>query len=76
MRRPGAPRRRVSGRKAGRERGYCQLEKLHQLEQLPDDGFTVICLPVKIKGGSAGWTRAVAVIDGDAQIRGVSGSTA
>jgi kynurenine formamidase len=63
------------GHKAGRERGYCQLEKLHGLEQLPDDGFTVICLPVKIKGGSAGWTRAVAVVDAEAQIRVPSGST-
>ncbi|MBU1740193.1 MAG: cyclase family protein [Proteobacteria bacterium] len=51
------------GHKAGREKGYCHLEKLHNLEQLPVDGFQVICFPVKIKGASAGWTRAVAVFD-------------
>ena len=51
------------GHKAGRERGYCQLEKLHRLEQLPDHGFTVICFPVSIQRASAGWTRAVALID-------------
>jgi kynurenine formamidase len=50
------------GHKAGRERGYCQLEKLHGLEQLPATGFTVICFPVKITGASAGWTRCVAVL--------------
>ena len=27
-------------------------------------GFTVSCLPVKIAGASAGWCRAVAVVDG------------
>jgi kynurenine formamidase len=51
------------GHKAGREIGYCHLEKLHQLEILPADGFTVCCFPVKIKGASAGWTRAVAIFD-------------
>lgn len=51
------------GHKAGREIGYCHLEKLHNLEQLPPTGFTVSCLPVKIRGASAGWTRAVAILD-------------
>jgi len=51
------------GHKAGREIGYCHLEKLHNLEALPPDGFEIICLPVKIKGASAGWTRAVAIIE-------------
>ncbi len=53
------------GHKAGRERGYCQLEKLHRLEQLPGDGFTVVCFPVSVEGASAGWTRAVALLEGD-----------
>jgi kynurenine formamidase len=52
------------GHKAGREIGYCHLEKLHNLEALPADGFTVICFPVKIRGASAGWTRAVAMLEG------------
>jgi kynurenine formamidase len=51
------------GHKAGRERGYCHLEKLHQLERLPSSGFRIACFPVKIRGASAGWTRAVAIFD-------------
>jgi kynurenine formamidase len=51
------------GHKAGREIGYCQLEKLHNLEVLPADGFTVVCFPTKILAASAGWTRAVAIIE-------------
>src|SRR4051794_21159021 len=52
------------GHKAGRHIGYCHIEKLHNLEQLPPNGFTVSCFPVKIERASAGWTRAVAIIDG------------
>jgi kynurenine formamidase len=51
------------GHKAGRDIGYCHLEKLHNLEVLPPHGFTVSCFPHKIKGASAGWTRAVAIIE-------------
>jgi len=51
------------GHKAGRARGYCHLEKLGNLEALPSTGFTVSCFPVKIERASAGWTRAVAILD-------------
>ncbi|HHO55493.1 MAG TPA: cyclase family protein [Trueperaceae bacterium] len=51
------------GHRAGMEIGYCHIEKLSNLEQLPDTGFMVSCFPVKIKGASAGWTRAVAIIE-------------
>ena len=51
------------GHKAGRHMAYCHLEKLHNLEALPDKGFMVSCFPVKIRGASAGWTRAVAILD-------------
>lgn len=51
------------GHKAGRQIGYCHLEKLHNLQALPSDGFQICCFPVKIKGASAGWTRAVAIFD-------------
>lgn len=51
------------GHKAGRDIGYCHLEKLHNLEMLPSSGFMVSCFPHKIKGASAGWTRAVAIIE-------------
>jgi len=51
------------GHKAGKEIGYCHLEKLHNLEALPNSGFMVSCFPVKIRAASAGWTRAVAIMD-------------
>ena len=51
------------GHRAGREIGYCHLEKLHNLEALPAKGFMVSCFPVKIRAASGGWTRAVAIID-------------
>ena len=51
------------GHKAGRHRGYCQIEKLHNLEALPADGFVVSCFPIKIRAASGGWTRAVAILD-------------
>jgi kynurenine formamidase len=52
------------GHKAGRERPYYQMEKLHNLAALPSTGFTVACFPVKIERASAGWVRAVAWLDG------------
>ncbi|WP_174291955.1 cyclase family protein [Sphingomonas bacterium] len=51
------------GHKAGRTIGYCHIEKLQNLEALPPAGFTVCCFPVKIHAASAGWTRAVAILD-------------
>ncbi|WP_134728308.1 cyclase family protein [Amycolatopsis nivea] len=51
------------GHRAGREIGYCHLEKLHNLESLPVTGFQIACFPVKIHAASAGWTRAVAIFD-------------
>ena len=59
----GDPRLIWEGHRAGREIGYCHLEKLHNLEVLPADGFDVICFPVKVKAASAGWTRAVAILE-------------
>ena len=51
------------GHKAGREIGYFQMEKLHNLESLPSSGFQVVCFPVKVKAASAGWARVVALLD-------------
>ena len=51
------------GHKAGRHTGYCHIEKLANLEQLPPTGFMVSCFPVKIERASAGWTRAVAILE-------------
>jgi kynurenine formamidase len=51
------------GHKAGKDISYCHLEKLHNLEVLPSSAFMVSCFPVKIRKASAGWTRAVAIIN-------------
>ncbi len=51
------------GHRAGMVRGYCQIEKMANLDALPDHGFTVVCFPAKIKDASAGWTRAVAIVE-------------
>jgi kynurenine formamidase len=53
------------GHKAGLEIGYCHMEKLTNLDQLPPSGFMVSCFPAKVKRGSAGWTRAVAIFEGE-----------
>lgn len=51
------------GHFAGIEKGYCHMEKLTNLDQLPPTGFKVVCFPVKIKAASAGWVRAVAIVE-------------
>lgn len=51
------------GHRASMTRGYCHIEKLANLDLLPATGFTVACFPFKIKGASAGFTRAVAILD-------------
>lgn len=50
------------GHKVGRDIGYGQMEKLSNLESLPDFGFIVSCFPYKIKAASAGFVRAVAIL--------------
>ena len=53
---------------AGRDREYCQIERLANLDQLPGPtGFTVSCFPVKIVGAGAGWARAVALVHDDGE---------
>lgn len=47
----------------GRDREYCQVERLTNLDLLPSQGFTVVCFPVKVARAGAGWTRAVALVD-------------
>lgn len=50
----------------GRDREYCHIEKLGNLDQIPVPyGFWVACFPVKVEHGSAGWVRAVALVDGE-----------
>jgi cyclase len=48
----------------GRDRPYCQIERLANLDALPVPfGFKVACFPVKIARAGAGWARAVALVD-------------
>ncbi len=51
------------GHRASMEIGYCHIEKLANLHELPGAGFIVSCFPFKIKGASAGFTRAVALFE-------------
>ena len=51
------------GHRAGMEKAYCHIEKLTNLDKLPITGFKFYCFPIKIKDASAGWTRAIAVIE-------------
>ncbi|MFH1537712.1 MAG: cyclase family protein, partial [bacterium] len=48
---------------AGREREYCHIEKLANLDRIPvPHGFRVAVFPINVKGASAGWCRAVAIV--------------
>lgn len=51
------------GHRASMDIGYCHIEKLSNLESLPPFGFEISCFPWKIKGASAGFTRAVAIFE-------------
>jgi kynurenine formamidase len=47
----------------GVDREYCHIERLANLDQLPPKGFTVCAFPLKVKRGSAGPARVVALVD-------------
>ncbi len=47
----------------GRRREYCHMERLGNLGAIPKPfGFTVSCLPVKVRNAGAGWSRVVAIV--------------
>ncbi|MFA4990035.1 MAG: cyclase family protein [Candidatus Omnitrophota bacterium] len=46
----------------GRKREFIHIERLANLNQLPELGFKVICFPVKIKQTGAAWSRVVAIL--------------
>ena len=50
------------GNLAGMEMEYYQMEKMTNLDLMPVNGFQVIWFPIKIRGGSAGWVRPIAVL--------------
>ncbi|MCD9016826.1 cyclase family protein [Fulvivirgaceae bacterium QH1ED-6-2] len=51
------------GHLVGREKEYCHLEQLTNLDALPFQGFKVALFPLKIKGASAAPARVVAIMD-------------
>lgn len=50
---------------AGMERRYYHLEKLANLGELPPVGATLLCMPVKVEGGSGAWVRAVGLVQAE-----------
>jgi len=44
------------------EKGIPALENVANMDQLPEKGFTVIALPMKIKGGSGAPVRMIAIV--------------
>ncbi len=53
-----------AGHRVGIDKEYCHIEKLAGLDKLPTPyGFKVACFPVKLKDGSAGWCRVVAIYE-------------
>lgn len=47
----------------GRKREFIHIERLANLQKLPDFGFKIICFPVKIKKTGAAWARVTAILD-------------
>jgi kynurenine formamidase len=47
----------------GVDREYCHIERLANLGSIPSTGFTVCAFPLKVKRGSAGPARVVALLD-------------
>ncbi|MEW6171237.1 MAG: cyclase family protein [Candidatus Omnitrophota bacterium] len=46
----------------GRVREYAHIERLTNLDLLPNFGFKVACFPIKIKDTGAAWSRVVAIL--------------
>ena len=46
----------------GRKREFIHIERLANLDKLPDYGFKVICFPIRIKNTGAAWARVVAIL--------------
>jgi len=60
----GIPNARWPAHNLGKEREYCHIERLANLDKIPVPyGFTVMVLPILIEGASAGWIRAAAIVE-------------
>jgi len=49
----------------GRKREFIHIERLSNLDKIPDYGFKIICFPVRIKQTGAAWARVVAILGGE-----------
>lgn len=49
----------------GRKREFIHIERLANLDSLPDYGFKVACFPVKIKKTGGAWARVVGLVNGE-----------
>ena len=49
----------------GRKREFIHIERLSNLDKIPDYGFKIICFPVRIKRTGAAWARVVAILGGE-----------
>jgi len=47
----------------GRKKEFIHIERLANLEKLPNFGFKIICFPVRIKNTGAAWARVVALLE-------------
>ncbi|MDD5560937.1 MAG: cyclase family protein [Candidatus Omnitrophica bacterium] len=47
----------------GRKKEFIHIERLANLDKLPDFGFKIICYPIRIKNTGAAWSRVVALLD-------------
>lgn len=47
----------------GRKKEFIHIERLANLEKLPDFGFKINCFPIRIKNTGAAWARVVAFLD-------------
>lgn len=47
----------------GRRREFIHIERLANLDKLPDFGFKINCLPIKIRKTGAAWARVIAILE-------------
>lgn len=53
------------GHRVGIEKPYCHIEQICGLDQLPKDGFKIMCMPLKLDKCSASPVRLIAILEED-----------